>query len=175
MHRPAQVAAQLAPFGHSDMLAIPLLAARGKPEPTRTPPTPTRRPARHRIGACHPAGGVPQPRAAACSDPSLGIQVVALRHNRACANGPWHATSRAKKGWGGIRPGALLVLRSGARKWARAACFVNVRPAWARSWRCKSSRELATASEGKHNCARATERGEEVWNVNRESRNTNRI
>ena len=39
-----------------------------------------------------------------------------------------------------------------------------MRPAWAQSWRWKSSRELTTASEGKYNCVRATERGEEVWN-----------
>jgi len=50
-----------------------------------------------------------------------------------------------------------------------------VRPAWARSWRCKSSRELATASEVKRNCARVTERGKEAWSVNRESRYTKRI
>jgi hypothetical protein len=38
-----------------------------------------------------------------------------------------------------------------------------VRPAWARSCGCKSRRELTTASEAKHNCGRATDRGEEVW------------
>ena len=58
---------------------------------------------------------------------------------------------------------------------ARAARFVIVRPAWARSWRCESSRELTTASEVKCNCVRATERGEEAWSVNREPRYTNRI
>ena len=57
----------------------------------------------------------------------------------------------------------------------RRAPTSDVCPAWARSWRCKSSRKLTTASEGKHNCARVTERGEEVWNVNRESSDTNRI
>src|SRR5690349_9132893 len=51
----------------------------------------------------------------------------------------------------------------------------HVRPAWARSWRCKSSRELATASEAKRSCVRVTERGEEAWSVNREPRYTNRI
>jgi LDH2 family malate/lactate/ureidoglycolate dehydrogenase len=50
-----------------------------------------------------------------------------------------------------------------------------VRPAWARSWRCKSSAELATARQVKRNCVRATERGEEAWSVNREPRYTNRI
>src|SRR3990172_11603659 len=40
--------------------------------------------------------------------------------------------------------------------------FQLVRPAWARSWRCKSSRELTTANEAKRNCARATERGKEA-------------
>jgi hypothetical protein len=38
-----------------------------------------------------------------------------------------------------------------------------VRPAWARSWRWKSSRELTTANEAKRNCVRVTERGEMVW------------
>ena len=38
-----------------------------------------------------------------------------------------------------------------------------VRPARAHSWRCKSSRELTTASEAKCNCVRVTERGEEAW------------
>jgi hypothetical protein len=38
-----------------------------------------------------------------------------------------------------------------------------VRPAWARSWRWKSSRKLATANEVKRNCTRATECGEEAW------------
>ncbi|MEX3583615.1 MAG: hypothetical protein VB137_15580, partial [Burkholderia sp.] len=38
-----------------------------------------------------------------------------------------------------------------------------VRPAWAQSWRCKSSRELTTANEAKRNCVRVTERGEEAW------------
>ena len=65
-----------------------------------------------------------------------------------------------------------MAARSGGLVAPRAARIVDVRPAWARSWRCKSSRELATASEGKHNCARVTERGEEVWNINREPRNT---
>src|SRR5690606_41266550 len=37
-----------------------------------------------------------------------------------------------------------------------------VRPARAHSWRCKSSRELTTASEAKRNCGRATGRGEEA-------------
>jgi hypothetical protein len=50
-----------------------------------------------------------------------------------------------------------------------------VRPAWARSWRCKSSRELTTVSEVKRNCVRVTERGKEAWSVNRESRDTNLI
>jgi hypothetical protein len=43
----------------------------------------------------------------------------------------------------------------------RGLCFV--RPAWAQSWRCKSSRELTTANEAKRNCVRVTERGEEAW------------
>ena len=40
--------------------------------------------------------------------------------------------------------------------------YPDVRPAWARSWRCKSSRKLTTASEVKRNCVRVTERGEEA-------------
>ena len=50
----------------SNMLAIPLPSARGKPDLPCAPATPTRRPARHRIGSCHPAGGVPQPAVMAC-------------------------------------------------------------------------------------------------------------
>jgi hypothetical protein len=50
-----------------------------------------------------------------------------------------------------------------------------VRPAWAHSWECKSSREQATASEMKRNCGRVTDRGEEAWSVNREPMNKNRI
>ena len=37
-----------------------------------------------------------------------------------------------------------------------------MRPAWALTWRCKSSRELTTASEVNRNCAKVTERGEEA-------------
>ena len=50
-----------------------------------------------------------------------------------------------------------------------------MRPAWAHSWRCKSSRELTTVSEVKRNCMRATECGEEAWIVNCLSVNKNRI
>jgi len=50
-----------------------------------------------------------------------------------------------------------------------------VRPARAHSWRCKSSRKLATASEVKRNCARVTDRGEEAWSINREPMDKNRI
>ena len=53
--------------------------------------------------------------------------------------------------------------------------FVFVRPAWAHSWRCKSSRELVTVSEVKRNCMRATECGKEAWNINCEPMNKNRI
>ena len=49
------------------------------------------------------------------------------------------------------------------RRAAFAALLVIVRPAWARSWRWKSSRKLATANEVKRNCTRATECGEEAW------------
>lgn len=54
-----------------------------------------------------------------------------------------------------------------------ALCLV--RPAWAHSSGCKSPAKLATARQAKRNCVRATERGEEAWSVNRESRYTNRI
>jgi hypothetical protein len=50
-----------------------------------------------------------------------------------------------------------------------------VRPAWALSWRWKSSRDQATESEAKGNCARATERGKEAWSVNRGPMDKNRI
>jgi len=40
--------------------------------------------------------------------------------------------------------------------------FLFVRPAWARSWRWRSSREPTTASEVKRNCVRGTERWEEA-------------
>ena len=50
-----------------------------------------------------------------------------------------------------------------------------VRPAWAHSWRCKSSRELVTVSEVKRNCMRATECGKEARSINREPMNKNCI
>jgi hypothetical protein len=50
------------------------------------------------------------------------------------------------------------ILKGGLR-----GAFFIVRPAWARSWRCKSSRELTTANEVKRNCVRVTDRGEEAW------------
>jgi hypothetical protein len=50
-----------------------------------------------------------------------------------------------------------------------------VRPARAYSWRCKSSRKLATVNEVKRNCVRVTERGEEAWSINREPMDKNRI
>ena len=40
-----------------------------------------------------------------------------------------------------------------------------MRPAWAHSWRCKSSRVLVTVSEVKRNCMRATECGKEAWSI----------
>ena len=50
-----------------------------------------------------------------------------------------------------------------------------VRPAWAHSWRCKSSRKLTTASEVKRNCMRATDCGKEARSVNHEPMNKNQI
>ena len=53
--------------------------------------------------------------------------------------------------------------------------IVCVRPAWAHSWRCKSSRELVIVSEVKRNCMRVTECAKEAWSVNCEPMNKNRI
>ena len=50
-----------------------------------------------------------------------------------------------------------------------------VRPAWAQSWRWKSSRKLTTANEVKRNCGRATDRRKEAWSINHEPMNKNRI
>ena len=50
-----------------------------------------------------------------------------------------------------------------------------MRPAWAHSWRCKSSRELVTVIEVKRNCTRVTECGEEAQSVNHEPMNKNQI
>src|SRR5690554_984794 len=50
-----------------------------------------------------------------------------------------------------------------------------VRPARAHSCRLKCFSELATASEMKRNCGRATDFGEKAWIVNREPRNKKRI
>ena len=56
-----------------------------------------------------------------------------------------------------------------------AAPYADVRPAWAHSWRCKSSRELVIVSEVKRNCMRVTECAKEAWSVNCEPMNKNRI
>jgi hypothetical protein len=53
--------------------------------------------------------------------------------------------------------------------------FWFVRPAWALSWRWKSSRDQAIESEANGNCARATERGKEAGSVSRGPMNKNRI
>ena len=39
-----------------------------------------------------------------------------------------------------------------------------MRPAWAQTWRCKSSPEQVTAREGKRKGGRATDRLKEAWN-----------
>jgi hypothetical protein len=49
-----------------------------------------------------------------------------------------------------------------------------VRQAWARTCGCKSCSELVTVSKVNRNCVRATERGKEVWSMNREPMNKNR-
>jgi hypothetical protein len=80
-----------------------------------------------------------------------------------CNHRRWWST-----GWGAAVPGGppapphTELGRENHRR--QPAVSRLVRPAWARSWRCKSSRELATVSEGKRNCVRVTERGEEAWN-----------
>ena len=40
-----------------------------------------------------------------------------------------------------------------------------VRPAWARPWRCKSSRKLATATEVKRKGGTVRRRSEEAWSA----------
>ena len=50
-----------------------------------------------------------------------------------------------------------------------------MRPAWARSYGCKSRHKLITTSEVKRNCMRVTECGKEAWNINREPMYKNRI
>ncbi|MCX7233084.1 MAG: hypothetical protein NTY26_06435, partial [Burkholderiales bacterium] len=55
----------------------------------------------------------------------------------------------------------------------RAFCYV--RPAWAQSWGCKSSRKLTTANEVKRNCMRVTDCGKEARIVNHEPMNKNQI
>ncbi len=50
-----------------------------------------------------------------------------------------------------------------------------VRPAWAHSWRCKSSRELTTVSEVKRNCGRVTDRGKEARSINHDPMDKNCI
>jgi hypothetical protein len=55
------------------------------------------------------------------------------------------------------------------------APYADVRPAWAHTCGCKSRCKLVTVSKVKRNCVRATERGKEAWNVNREPMNKNRI
>ena len=55
-------------------------------------------------------------------------------------------------------PGGVGGVRS-----AMIGPYPDVRPAWARSWRCKSSCKLATVSKAKRNCVRVTERGKEAW------------
>jgi hypothetical protein len=50
-----------------------------------------------------------------------------------------------------------------------------VRPAWAHSWRWKSSRDLATGTERKRKGGRVTDRLEEAWKVTHGPTNRNRI
>ena len=52
-----------------------------------------------------------------------------------------------------------------SRLFERATGFFHVRPAWAHTCGCKSRHKLATVSEVKRNCTRATECGKEAWSV----------
>ena len=61
------------------------------------------------------------------------------------------------------------------QKKAAARPLFRVRPAWAHTCGCKSRRKLITTNEVKRNCMRATECGEEAWNINCEPMNKNRI
>jgi hypothetical protein len=56
-----------------------------------------------------------------------------------------------------------------------ATALFIVRPAWALSWRWKSSRNQAIESEANGNCVRATERGKEAGSVSRGPMDKNRI
>ena len=93
---------------------------------------------------------------------------------------PRHSCTDSARLWNGDRPQTRMGTRSEHRpvtpgvagsspvhsartqgRRTRVRLF-HVRPAWARSWRCKSSRKLTTANEAKCNCVRATERGKEA-------------
>ena len=69
----------------------------------------------------------------------------------------------------------LIYISKTTRMWKRIRVVFYVRPAWAHSRRCKSSRKLITASEVKRNCTRATKCGKEAWSVNHEPMDKNRI
>ena len=74
--------------------------------------------------------------------------------------------TKARNWYSEAHPALSEIARMIRIQWLRqppfGAVFV-VRPAWARSWRWKFSRELATANEVKRNCVRVTERGKEAW------------
>jgi len=84
---------------------------------------------------------------------------------------------RARRAWsGGVsydRPSGLEQVRRAVGE--RRLGLAHVRPAWAHSWRCKSSPEQITAREVNRNCVRATDRGKEARSVNREPMNKNCI
>ena len=80
------------------------------------------------------------------------------------------ATPGSRDRRGNLTAGPLGEVGGGfSRRWRR------VRPAWAHAWRCKSSRELATASEENRNCMRVTDCGEEAGIENCGPMNKNRI
>jgi hypothetical protein len=56
-----------------------------------------------------------------------------------------------------------------------AAPIPIVRPARAHSWRCKSSRDLATGTERKRKGGRVTDRLEEAWKATHGPMDKNRI
>ena len=70
-------------------------------------------------------------------------------------------------------PACRVVWQGRSQQWLPPMPIV--RPAWAHSRRCKSSRKLTTASEVKRNCMRATECGKEARSVNHEPINKNQI
>lgn len=112
----------------------------------------------------HPPGQSPQVNETTVADGAANVfqdgrHVCGARHARSIL-----VLRDCRSFFGAVRPAPAL-----------ARGLSVVRPAWAQSWRWKSSRKLATANEAKRNCGRATDRGEEAWSVTRETMDKNRI